>query len=241
MSAMAPPIGIADVPGGYLVSLPPRLALVVSLRKCFPKTFAADTPWTYVVPRPATRLGEWLAEIELQTRRIRRSWCASDVEWGDVPASAPAVERAVAPAIIRLPPKRTAKSVLALLDRLAAGETMIAESGGFSLFPSGRPVPACAARRAIEQRLIVPSCDGLFGPETSQSWRAPTQEETDAAAERSREVGPAGAQARQDGRSRSVRGPAPRRPRGAAWARTAGAAVADDRRRGAARRDGGVA
>lgn len=244
MIAVAPPIGVADVPGGYLVSLPPQLALVLSLRASFRKVRAAAEPWTYFVPGPALRMGEWLAEVELQAlaERRRRAWSASDAEWsGAVVAPAAPAGPASEPVVIRLPRKRTARPVMELLAQLAAGEILIAESGSFTLSPSGRPVPAGAARRAIEQRLLVPSCDGLFGPDWSQSWRAPTQEETDAATERSREDGAAGGQTGPDYRRRPVRGAAPRRPRGSARTRSASAPVGDDGRRGASRRDGGVA
>ncbi|MFY9291642.1 MAG: hypothetical protein WAP03_13225 [Methylorubrum rhodinum] len=244
MISVAPPIGVADVPGGYLVSLPPQLALVLSLRASFRRVRAAAEPWTYFVPGPAMRMGEWLAEVELRAlaERRRRAWSASDTEWdGAVVASAAPARPAPEPVIIRLPRKRTARPVMELLGQLAAGETMIAESGSFILFPSGRPVPAGAARRAIEQRLLVPSCDGLFGPDWSQSWRAPTQEETDAAADASGDRRPEGDQ----GRSRDRRAPAgsadARRPRRPARQQQAPEGVGDAGRRGPARRGGGVA
>ena len=47
----------------------------------------------------------------------------------------------------------------------------------YRLAPSGRRVRTAAAERAIGLRLIVPGNDGLFGPEWSQTWRAPTPEE----------------------------------------------------------------
>lgn len=244
MIPVAPPIGVADVPGGYLVSLPPQLALVLSLRRAFRKVRAAAEPWTYIVPGPAKRLGEWLAEVELRalTERRRRAWSADDAEWAGAIAPAPAVEAtAPVPFIVSLPRKRTARPVLELLQHMAAGEILIAESGRFDLHPSGRPVPAGAARRAIEQRLIVPSCDGLFGPEWSQSWRAPRQEETDAAAQRSgpgrTEEGAAG----KVHRSPTVRGAAARRTPGATRPRLQNAPVADRGRRAAPRRSQGVA
>lgn len=243
MIPVAPPIGVADVPGGYLVSLPPRLALVLSLRRSFRQVRAAAEPWTYFVPGPARRLGEWLAEVELQalTERRRRAWSASDAEWDGALAPVPAADAPAAlPFIVTLPKQRTARPVMDLLQDLAAGEILIAESGRYHLHPSGRPVPAGAARRAIEQRMIVPSCDGLFGPDWSQSWRAPKREEADAAAERS------GAERAQEGsggkdhRRRAVRGPAEGRARRSVPAGLQGAPVADGGRRAAARRGRGV-
>lgn len=243
MIPVAPPIGVADVPGGYLVSLPPRLALVLSLRRSFRQVRAAAEPWSYFVPGPARRLGEWLAEVELQalTERRRRAWSASDAEWDGATAPTPAADAPAAlPFIVTLPKKRTARPVLDLLQDLAAGEILIAESGRFRLYPSGRMVPSGVARRAIEQRFIVPSCDGLFGPEWSQSWRAPKREEADAAAERS---GPCGSETGTTGkgdRGRAVRGAAARRTPGAARPRPPGAPVADGGRRAAARRSRGL-
>lgn len=240
MIPVAPPIGVADVPGGYLVSLPPQLALVLSLRRAFRKVRAAAEPWTYFVPGPAKRLGEWLAEVELRalTERRRRAWSANDAEWAGAIAPAPAAEAtAPIPFIVSLPKKRTARPVLELLQHLAAGEILIAESGRFDLHPSGRPIPAGVARRAIEQRLIVPSCDGLLGPEWSQSWRAPKQEETDAAAERSRPDRPEAGAAGKADRPSAVRGAATRRPRRSMPTGLQGAAVADGSRRAVPRRN----
>ena len=243
MIPVAPPIGVADVPGGYLVNLPPQLALVLSLRRAFRKVRAAAEPWTYFVPGPAKRLGEWLAEVELRalTERRRRAWSANDAEWACAIAPAPAAEATAAvPSIISLPKKRTARPLLELLQHLAAGEILIAESGRFHLHPSGRTAPAGVARRAIEQRLIVPNCDGLFGPDCSQSWRAPKQEETDAAAERSGPGRPeAGAEGKAD-RPSAVRSSAARRPRRSMPTGLQGAPVADRSRRAVPRRSRGV-
>ncbi|MGX5773916.1 hypothetical protein [Methylorubrum zatmanii] len=243
MIPVAPPIGVADVPGGYLVSLPPRLALVVSLRNSFRKVRAAAEAWTYFVPGPANRLGEWLAEVELQalTERRRRAWCSSDDEWNSAAAPAPAPAAAVSiPFIVSLPKTRTARPVLALLQDLAGGEVLLLEAGRFLLYPSGRPIAAGVARRAIEQRLVVPSCDGLFGPDWSQSWRAPNLEEMDAAAERSSPGGAAEGGAGKVRGGRSLQGARERRPRGAARTRPEGPPVADGCRRAAAGRRQGV-
>lgn len=244
MIPVAPPIGVADVPCGYLVSLPPRLALVLSLRRAFRKVRAAAEPWTYFVPGPAKRLGEWLAEVELRalTERRRRAWSANDAEWDGAIAPATAAEAtAPIPFIVTLPKKQTARPVLELLQRMAAGETLIAQDGRFRLYPSGRPTPAGIARRAIEARLIVPNCDGLFGPEWSQSWRAPKQEEADAAAERSSSHSPEAGAAGQVRRAKAVRGSGERRVRGTARARTEGASAADGSRTAVPRGSRGVA
>lgn len=243
MIPVAPPIGVADVPGGYLVSLPPQLALVLSLRRAFRKVRAAAEPWTYFVPGPAKRLGEWLAEVELRalTERRRRAWSANDAEWDGAIAPAPAAEvTAPIPFIVTLPKKRTARPVLDLLQRMAAGETLIVQDGRFRLYPSGRSILVGIARRAIEQRLIVPNCDGLFGPEWSQSWRAPRQEETDAAAERSGKDSPEVGSAGKGDRGRAVRGTSARRAPGATRPRPQGASLADGGRRAAARQSRGV-
>lgn len=242
MISIARPIGVADVPGGYLVSLPPQLALVLSLRRAFRKVRAAAEPWTYFVPGPAKRLGEWLAEVELRalTERRRRAWSANDAEWNGAIAPAPAATAPI-PFIVTLPKKRTARPVLELLQRMAAGETLIVQDGRFRLYPSGRSIPAGIARRAIEARLIVPNCDGLFGPEWSQSWRAPKQEEADAAAERSGSDSPEVGAAGPVRRAKAVRGSGERRVRGTARARTEGASAADGSRRAVPRGSRGVA
>lgn len=243
MIPVAPPIGVADVPGGYLVSLPPQLALVLSLRRSFRKVRAAAEAWTYFVPGPAARLGEWLAEVELQalTERRRRAWSASDAEWNGAAAPAPAAETpASIPFVVSLPKKRTARPVLELLQRMAAGEVLLVQDGRFRLYPSGRSILVGIARRAIEQRLIVPNCDGLFGPEWSQSWRAPKREEADAAAERSGPGSPETGAAGKDHRQPAVRGPAKRRPRRSVPAGLQGAPVADGGRRAVPRRSRGV-
>ena len=240
--ADAPAIGHVGVPGGYLISLPPQLALVVSLRRSFRKVRAAAEAWTYFVPGPAKRLGEWIAEVELQalSERRRRAWDAIDAEWEGRDAPAAHVPSPI-PFIVSLPKKRTARPLLDLLQRMADGEMLLIEFSRYRLYPSGRPVPLGIARRAIEKRLIVPSCDGLFGPEWSQSWRAPRQEETDAAAKRG---GPDSAETSAAGkadRGRPVRGASARRPCGAARARPESTPVADGSRRAVARGSRGVA
>lgn len=243
MISVAAPIGVADVPGGYLVSLPPRLALVLSLRRSFRKVRAAAEPWSYFVPGPAKRLGEWLAEVELQalTERRRRAWSASDAEWDGAVAPAPAASAPEPfPFIVSLPKKRTARPVLKLLQRMAAGEVLLVQDGRFRLYPSGRSTLTGVARRAIEQRLIVPNCDGLFGPEWSQSWRAPKREEADAAAERSGPVGSETGAAGKADRPTPVRGAAKRRSRRSVPTGLQGAPVADGGRRAVPRRSRGV-
>lgn len=181
------PIGVAEDARGFLVSLPRQFWLVVGLRKTFPRLRAAAEAWTYLVPPGrdvAARIEGWIAEVELQVRAEarRRSWTATDAEWNG--AGEPEAPKPVAaePAIVVLPKKRTAKPVLQLLGDLAGGAVLVTEVSpegvrGYRLAPSGRRVRTAAAERAIALRLIVPGNDGLFGPEWSQTWRAPTPEE----------------------------------------------------------------
>ncbi len=181
------PIGVAEVADGFLVSLPRQFWLAVGLRRTFPRMRAAPDAWTYLVPpgrNVAGRIEGWIAEVELQVRAEarRRSWTATDAEWNG--AGEPEAPRPVSaePAIVVLPKKRTAKPVLQLLAELAAGAVMVSSVSpdgvrGYRLAPSGRRVRTAAAERAIALRLIAPGNDGLFGPEWSQTWRAPTPEE----------------------------------------------------------------
>ncbi|MFB0491245.1 hypothetical protein ABIE45_003831 [Methylobacterium sp. OAE515] len=187
MKPATAPIGVAEDALGFLVSLPRQFWLVVGLRKTFPRLRAATEAWTYLVPPGrdvAARIEGWIAEVELQVRAEarRRSWTATDAEWNG--AGEPEAPRPVAaePAIVVLPKKRTAKPVLQLLADLAGGAVMVATVSpdgvrGYRLAPSGRHVRTAVADRAIALRLIVPGNDGLFGPEWSQTWRAPTPEE----------------------------------------------------------------
>ncbi|SDA13124.1 hypothetical protein SAMN02799622_00916 [Methylobacterium sp. UNC378MF] len=191
MKPVPVPIGVAEISGGFLVSLPRQFWLVVGLRKTFPRLQAAAAPWTYLVPAGrdvAARIEAWIAEVELQVRAEarRRAWTATDAEWNG--AGEPEAPRPVAaePAIIVLPRKRTAKPVLQLLADLTAGAVLVvtvSDDGarGYRLAPSGRRIRTAVAERAIALRLIVPGNDGLFGPEWSQTWRAPTPQEVAAA------------------------------------------------------------
>lgn len=198
MRSVPVPIGVTEDARGFLVSLPCQFWLVVGLRKTFPRLRAAAEAWTYLVPPGrdvAARIEGWITEVELQVRAEarRRSWTATDAEWNG--AGEPEAPRPVAaePAIIVLPKKRTAKPVLQLLADLAAGAVMVATvspdgARGYRLAPAGRRVRTAAAERAISLRLIVPGNDGLFGPEWSQTWRAPTAEEVALAAPRPRKA-----------------------------------------------------
>lgn len=191
MKPVPVPIGVAEIPGGFLVSLPRQFWLVVGLRKTFPRLQAAAEPWTYLVPpgrHAAAQIEAWIAEVDLQARAEarRRAWTATDAEWNG--AGEPEAPRPVAaePAIVVLPRKRTAKPVLQLLADLTAGAVLVvtvSDDGarGYRLAPSGRRIRTAVAERAIALRLIVPGNDGLFGPEWSQTWRAPTPQEVAAA------------------------------------------------------------
>lgn len=251
MKHVAPQIGLAETPRGWLVSLPPRFWLLVSLRRTFRGVQAAPDPWTYLVPARGAdrRLGEWMAEVELQllAESRRRAWTASEAEWTGSPISAPAAASSAEPAIVELPKQGTARATLELLARLAAGEVLtVAIADGarhYRLTPSGRAVRPQVAERAIGERLIVPSCDGLFGPEWSQTWRAPYRGERDAAKDQ-------GGDRRAESRARRTTGRRPA-PGGAETSRPARAARAlrspahpgapDRDGRARARRGGGVA
>lgn len=240
------PIGIAETARGLLVSLPPQLPLVVSLRKAFPGLQAGDAAWTYLVPPARTaarRLEDWMAEVELQARAEarRRAWSASDVEWDAASApAAPSTSAAAPVAIVALPGKRTARQVLQLLEFMAAGAVLVVAmregSRRYRLAPTGRRVGAAVAERAIGARLVVPGNDGLFGPEWSQTWRAPTSEEVHAATQRRRTRRPRRDRAGADGPVGPVRSPDQGRSRGAGQKGQAGAVVAHRGRPAAARR-----
>ena len=240
------PIGIAETSRGLLVSLPPQLPLVVSLRKAFPGLQAGDAAWTYRVPPARTaarRLEDWIAEVELQARAEarRRAWSASDAEWDQTSApAAPSTVAAAPVAIVTLPGKRTARQVLQLLEQMAAGAVLVIAmregSRRYRLAPTGRRVASAVAERAIGARLVVPGNDGLFGPEWSQTWRAPTSEEVDAATQRRRTRRPPRDRAGDQDPAGPVRSSAPRRPRGANREAPAGAVLAHRGRAAAAGR-----
>jgi hypothetical protein len=196
MKPASVPIGVVEHARGFLVSLPRQFWLVVGLRKTFPRLRAAAEAWTYLVPPGrdvAARIEGWIAEVELQVRAEarRRSWTATDAEWNGVGEPEAPQPVSAGPAIVVLPKKRTAKPVLQLLAELTAGAVMVATvspegARGYRLAPSGRRVRTAAAERAIALHLIVPGNDGLFGPEWSQTWRAPTPEEVALAKPRAR-------------------------------------------------------
>lgn len=191
MKPVAPPIGVAEDARGIVVSLPPRFWLLVSLRKLFRRMLPEPMAWTYRLPRTvgaAKRVEVWIAEVELQVRaeERRRAWTASDAEWHDTPQPAVAAPIAAEPVIVTLPTEETGPSVLDLLRRLNEGATMVAtiEEDGvrrYRLEPRGYLVRTTVAERAIRERLVAPGNDGLLGPESSQTWRAPTREEVTAA------------------------------------------------------------
>ncbi len=186
------PIGVAEISGGLLVSLPRQFWLVVGLRKSFPRLQAAAEPWTYLVPvgrNVAAQIEAWIAEVELQVRAEarRRVWTATDAEWNGAGEPEAPTPIAAEPAIVVLPKKRTAKPLLQLLADLAAGAVLVVTvsadgARGFCLAPSGRRIRTAVVERAIALRLIVPGNDGLLGPDWSQTWRAPTPQEAAAAA-----------------------------------------------------------
>lgn len=73
------------------------------------------------------------------------------------------------------------KRVLRIVDRCRAGEvlckTLIHGADGrdvvlFLLHPSNKPVRPKSSEEAIASGLLVAQRDGLFGPDTSQTWRA---------------------------------------------------------------------
>lgn len=174
-------IGVAGSDRGRIVNLPPRFWLLVSLRRSFRGVRAEPQPWTYLLPETAStrRLEEWIAEVELRllADARRRAWTATEAEWSGVSAVAIATVPMAPDFVVELPKKRTAGPTLQLLQRMGAGEILVASiqdgGRGYRLSPSGRAVRASVAERAIGERLLIPNCDGLFGPEWSQTWRAP--------------------------------------------------------------------
>lgn len=220
MKPVPVPIGVAEVGRGFLVSLPPQLALAVGLRKTFKGVLPAAAPWTYHVPAGrgrAAAIEAWIAEAEIQARAEarRRAWTADDTEWTGAAATAAHVSPPVTLAIDVLPRKRTAKVVLQLLSDLAAQSMMVCAVSpdgvrGYRLEPSRRLVPRPIAERAITLRLLVPGNDGLFGPEWSQTWRAPTPEEVALAELRPRKAkGKAEVTARRRALRRAPQHPSP--------------------------------
>lgn len=187
MKPATAPIGIAKTARGLLITLPGRFWLLVSLRKAVKKLIPHEEPWTYFAPEAkGVILEQWVAEVEIQlaAESRRRAWSATDAEWEQAPtaAAAPVVRPPPEPLIVRLPSKTTTRSTLSLLKKLEAGEVLVStpDRGGagalriYVLRPSGRIIPSRVARRAIDDRLVLPHCDGLFGPDTSQSWGFPT-------------------------------------------------------------------
>ena len=187
MKPVSAPIGIAKTARGLLITLPGRFWLLVSLRRAVKRLVAHEEPWTYLAPESkGVQIEQWVAEVEIQlaAERRRRAWSASDAEWEAAPsaATAPAFSPPSEPLIVNLPSAKTTRSTLSLLKKLEAGQVLVStpDRGGagalriYVLRPSGRVVPTRVARRAIEDRLVLPHCDGLFGPDTSQSWGFPT-------------------------------------------------------------------
>ena len=180
------PIGIAKTTRGLLITLPGRFWLLVSLRRAVKRLVAHEEPWAYFAPESkGVTIEQWVAEVEIQlaAENRRRAWSATDAEWEAAPStSAPLARPPVEPLIVNLPSKTTTRATLSLLKKLEAGQILIStpDRGGagalriYVLRPSGRVVPTRVARRAIEDRLVLPHCDGLFGPDTSQSWGFPT-------------------------------------------------------------------
>lgn len=75
-------------------------------------------------------------------------------------------------------PKRIARVV----ERCQRGEVIVktlrpGERGGsetcYVWHPSGTEAPAVTCAKAIQGGYLIPGNDGLFGAETSQTWRAP--------------------------------------------------------------------
>lgn len=74
------------------------------------------------------------------------------------------------------------KPVRSVIDRLRSGEVLNKEiiakpDGGdpditYAFIPSGQKVRRDTAERAIHTTLVEPSGDGLFGGDTSQTYRA---------------------------------------------------------------------
>lgn len=186
MKHVAPPIGVAETPRGLRIALPPRFWLLLSLRRAVRKLLPDEQAWTYFAPAAAAvRIGQWIAEVELQiaAESRRRAWSASDAEWDSAPraAAAPiAPVSAAEPFVVALPTPATTRGTLALLEQMRAGEQLVTTLGAdgdsprsFRLLPSGLVIRSDIAQRAISDCLVRPACDGLFGPETSQSWDLP--------------------------------------------------------------------
>lgn len=185
MKHAPPPIGVAETKRGVLISLPPRFWLVVSLRRNFRTLQAEPEAWTYRIPDPraAVRVERWMSEVELrlQAEARRRAWTATDAEWLGRDAAAPSLATTAVPTsgqdlVFTLPAEGLAPSTRTLLARMAAGEVLVvtvtALAGRlFCLAPSGRTVQARIAEAAIAAALVVPAGEGLFGPESSQTWR----------------------------------------------------------------------
>jgi hypothetical protein len=72
------------------------------------------------------------------------------------------------------------KRVLSVIEAAEHGEKLcksirqsdVGAEISWSLEPSGKSVGEHTARKIIESGLLVPSADGLFGAETSQTWGA---------------------------------------------------------------------
>jgi hypothetical protein len=177
-------ITISQDRSGLKVALPWRWWILRSLRVTFPNSRAADELWTYVVPGKLAprRIEHWLSEVHLRIAadNRRRTWSASDAEWNGAEAAARTPDRIEAPGepvVVRVPPVGTTRATLALIAALEAGEVLIVSvmSGAgkiYTLQPSNKAVLAHVAERAIREQFIRPACDGLLGPETSQTWRA---------------------------------------------------------------------
>lgn len=181
-------ITISQSERGLKVALPWRWWILRSLRVTFPSSRPASELWTYEVPGvlAARRIEHWLSEIQLRiaAENRRRAWAVSDEEWdraGSAASRQPSAMEILDPQteaiVLRVPPVGTTRATLALIASLEAGEVLIvsAEAGVgriFTLQPSNKPVRSEIAERAIRERFIRPACDGLFGPETSQTWRA---------------------------------------------------------------------
>lgn len=169
---------------GLKVALPWRWWILCSLRVTFPNARPAEELWTYVVPGKLAprRIEHWLSEVHLRiaAENRRRAWSASDAEWEGATSAARGPERAQAPPepiVVRVPPVGTTRATLALIAALDAGEVLIVSvmSGAgkvYTLQPSNKAVLAHVAERAIREQFIRPACDGLLGPETSQTWSA---------------------------------------------------------------------
>lgn len=75
--------------------------------------------------------------------------------------------------------RKIPKRVQCILDACQGGETLCKQTAmthlgttqeRWFLHPSNREVACISAREAAA--LLRPSCDGLFGADTSQTWRA---------------------------------------------------------------------